>query len=1014
MKLFRKDYQSERDFMRQSYIRWRGQAWFLWTYGIITTILVIIASLYITTLVDFIIRDVGPSIVAMMSLIQTSVAQWPAFGDMINMTMTVFHPKNLLTILFRLTLVTGSILIISLLWLEKRYVLKIVYDWFQLYRDQTRNTNRFAEVREVDETYKMIPDRNKNYKGTPGQPVLHTQGYTFEFFMIHPFLWALQWLKRPLGMNSLEFKGIYKLVRPKLMQLFPKVYEKQQLVTGGFDGYYWIDPSNTHSKTTGMTRSSKDQMRGYTLIDIIRRAEVKWNILDTDAKNEDAKMSYKSLRKAGYEVKLLNIMNPSESESWNPLEIAIDYAFDGDWDSANTELRKVVQVIGGSSGEESAHKDVWDGAAESTIQAVMLTVLDIAVRHQDKSMATISNVLQFINDMSKFSDKEGDGLTKYITTIGQLPRTPARNMITLNAGEYLSATGDTKSSIAFSVMNRLNLFASESITRLTSFNTINLTDLGFPRMLKLKFSREYVGVHVSIHIYAAGKKKVIEKDKLTVSQSGTLTYPIHEHLPKNWQIVLDLNHQGNTKAVRKQQFIVTGKIVQRKALNGKTKIDSYSKQPLLRCLVDQVTPVGTNETPAVTLRYSENPMAVFIITPQSNDDFSALASLFISQVFSVNTDIASNITRRKMDSWILYKLNEFSMFPRIPGFTNILTRGLTYGHLVDLYIQTLTQPRLHYSEMETNDINGNTGNWFHILTNDEQTNEALSKQLGEVEVQTESVNSQIGLDRQDRGNRQSQVNKVRLLEANDIGRLSEREMITIRTIKRRDKKGHDVRPLPIFSTGAYRMPFAYELLGKQYSLDYYTADLNIKSAASQLAYDDLYKDFTPFFEELMQEVALTTAAGTDTSADDVIQASHVSELDDQSIQAVIADYQTGQQGEIPNKFTDSTADELTDEQRYLNWKDNLDLSEPFMTEEQVDNVQLRKRMETALKRMLPRSKNTPEQATAYAFLSDGEFFKVPENNNYATVLRLLNNEPSYLWTFYKTLAEATQGENVDA
>jgi len=160
----------------------------------------------------------------------------------------------------------------------------------------------------------------------------------------------------------------------------------------------------------------------------------------------------------------------------------------------------------------------------------------------------------------------------------------------------------------------------------------------------------------------------------------------------------------------------------------------------------------------------------------------------------------------------------------------------------------------------------------------------------------------------------------------------------------------------------------------------------------------------------MQEVALTT----NPSADDVIQPNYVADVDDQNIQAVIADYQTGQQGEIPNKFTDSTADELTDEQRYLNWKDNLDLSEPFMTEEQVDNVQLRKRMETALKRMLPRSKNTPEQATAYAFLSDGEFFKVPENNNYATVLRLLNNEPSYLWTFYKTLAEVTQGENVDA
>lgn len=851
MKLFKRDYNAERAFMRKSYVRLRGKSWFLWTYAIVVSVLLLFVAMYATVILDLIIRVGGQYVQAFMTILQSGVPQWTDAQNVKLMALTLLNPLNIFTVLGRLTIVTGVFFALLYLWLSYRHVLKQVYDWFQLYRDQTRNTNRFAEVKEVDRTYKLIPDRNKNYKGTPGQPVLHTSGYTLEFMMIHPFLWGWQWLKRPLGMNSLEFKGIYKELRPRLMTLVPFLYQKQLNVSGGYSGYYWIDTSNTHAKTTGMTRSSKDQMRGYTLIDIIRRAEIKWNILDTDAKNEDAKMSYKSLRTAGYDVKLLNIMNPSESESWNPLEVAIDYAFDGDWDSANTELRKVVQVIGGSSGEESSHKDIWDSAAESTIQAVMLTVLDIAVKHQDRSMVTMSNVLQFINDMSKFTDKDGDGLTKYITALRALPRTPARNMIFLNAAEYLSATGDTKSSISFSVMNRLNLFASESITRLTSFNTINLTDLGFPRMLKMKFDRAYIGAHVEIQVFAAGKKNVIEKDKLTITQSGTLTYPIHHHLPQAWEMRISLNNEGNTPVMRKQMFTLTGKIVQRKILNGKPKLDRYSKMPVLQCLIDHIEPTGTDLTPAITLRYSESPMAVFIITPQSNDDFSALASLFISQVFSVNTDIASNITRRKMDSWILYKLNEFSMFPRIPGFTNILTRGLTYGHLVDLYIQTLTQPRLHYSEMETNDINGNTGNWFHILTNDEQTNEALSKQLGETEVQTESVNSQIGLDRQDRGNRHAQVAKVRLLDAKEISELGEREMITIRTIKRRDKKGRDVRPLPIFSTGPYKMPFAYELLGKQYSLNYYTADLNIKAAHNNLAYDDLYKDFTGFFNELM-------------------------------------------------------------------------------------------------------------------------------------------------------------------
>lgn len=182
--------------MRQSYIRWRGRAWFLWLYGIVATIGVIILSLYLTILVDLVIRLVGPYVQALTFYLHSGVSQWPAFTDTLNMVVNVLNPLNMFSILSRLTLVTGIVLVISFILLLKKYVFQRIYDWDQLFRDQTRNTNRFAEVREADKVYKLIPDRNKNFKGTPGQPVLHTQGYTFEFFMIHPFLWAWQLLAK--------------------------------------------------------------------------------------------------------------------------------------------------------------------------------------------------------------------------------------------------------------------------------------------------------------------------------------------------------------------------------------------------------------------------------------------------------------------------------------------------------------------------------------------------------------------------------------------------------------------------------------------------------------------------------------------------------------------------------------------------------------------------------------------------------------------------------------------------
>ena len=327
------------------------------------------------------------------------------------------------------------------------------------------------------------------------------------------------------------------------------------------------------------------------------------------------------------------------------------------------------------------------------------------------------------------------------------------------------------------------------------------------------------------------------------------------------------------------------------------------------------------------------------------------------------------------------------MFPRIPGFTNILTRGLTYGHLVDLYIQTLTQPRLHYSEMETNDINGNTGNWFHILSNDEQTNEALSKQLGEIEVQTESVNSQIGLDRQDRGNRMVQVNKVRLLDAKEIGELTPREMITIRTIKRTDKKGNDVRPLPIFATENFTLPMAYKLLGKKFSLDYYTADLNLKAQHNSLAYDDLYQNFKPFFEELSGFI-------NDTKGSD-------RQLATTQTQTTIVDEV------VPNdkpKVDDNTSQ--SDAERIKHWYENIDWDGPFLTEEQLMNKALTHSLEDLIRLHIPRNRSqNSQQVTASTALLNHTFMDQHQNNNYQFIFDLIGQKKAVLWQIYQEISQ---------
>jgi len=82
-----------------------------------------------------------------------------------------------------------------------------------------------------------------------------------------------------------------------------------------------------------------------------------------------------------------------------------------------------------------------------------------------------------------------------------------------------------------------------------------------------------------------------------------------------------------------------------------------------------------------------------------------------------------------------------------------------------------------------------------------------------------------------------------------------------------------------------------------------------------------------------------------------------------------------------------------------------------MTEEQLDDVDLRQIVEKSIKFRIPRSNKTEEQNSAVAYLNRGKYLTLSGNNNNGKVLRLLNNEPAYMWEIYKQLkAATTQGE----
>lgn len=994
--MFKKNkYVIERDFEKKSFIRWRGQFWFQLLIFLLQTAFAAMMALIIGTLSKVIWYCISSLFLNLVTQTFWGVNRFPVF-DPSYLQFLIVQSLTGQDMQYNNSLIVTFIMLGVFIYFEAIGIRRW-RNWIQLYSNRSLNQTRWANLREIDRVYKLVPDRNKFYPGKSGALIAHIHGTSLIFATLHPILWLVQIIKTPLRLTREEFPRWYKSLRPHLMTCFPGLFKDQETVEGGFAGFYWIDDAATHDNVDGATRAGKDQRLGYPRIDVLRRAQIKDTLVDTDAKNEDAKMSYIPLRKAGYEVQLINILDVDWTESWNPFQTALDYAIDGEWDKARDEAMVVVQIIGSNSNPDQRQDDIWNSSAQNTQLAIILILLWLAIEYDDPTIATPASVPQFINSMNAFNDPENknlDGLTQYLNMLAEIdPRPPILNEALLKAGPYLGSSGDTKTSIMFTLLEQVSLFASETVARLTSQSTVKVADYGFPRLIKGRFDAQYAGFVAMVQLINTDTGVVIEQDKLKISRSGVIEYPFQHFFPANWTVRFDLDQEQNPHYVRDHYVELSGVKRERRKLNKEVLRDKYSKKPLFRIVREKKkTKLLEHTSFSYDLRYTENPIAIFIITPQNNDNYAKLASLFVGQVFSINTAIAANITRRKMDHRIIYKLNEFSMFPRIPGFDNFLTRGLTYGHIVDIYLQDRSQLSKHYTEHEANEIEHQMLTTYYVQSKDADENEALSKSLGEVEVQKENANFQAGHDRQNKGNIQSVTEKRPLMTAKEVAELLDGEIIITRRAKRLDKRFKKVRPLPIFATGILTLPNARDLIGKSFRLDYYTTDLNLKNKNKHLSYDDLFPDFKPYFYALKDRIrAQEGDTGVTRDTHDV----------NESMQTETSTKQAKRSSDSTNFENESDTVEPPTEKEI--WLDNFleDPSKPFFSEDDLDNQNQMTQIEQFMGSLLqntPQNQRTREMDIALSLAEEGELFaQYPNWNTNSMMLNLFKKDTDEVW-----------------
>ena len=176
----------------------------------------------------------------------------------------------------------------------------------------------------------------------------------------------------------------------------------------------------------------------------------------TDPKGELYDRTAGYFKKNGYEVKLLNLVNPESSDSYNPL-FHVKSQLDVDIIAST--------IVRGQKSENSNSDPYWDNMSELLLKSLIYYL--IAVRPtEEQNLASCAELVRAAN-------AEG-GSSLLADLINQLPYDhPAR----MNFKSVALASDKTFQSILSSLQSSLGKFDSKEIADVTSTNTIEFEDI---------------------------------------------------------------------------------------------------------------------------------------------------------------------------------------------------------------------------------------------------------------------------------------------------------------------------------------------------------------------------------------------------------------------------------------------------------------------------------------------------------------------------------------------------------
>lgn len=183
------------------------------------------------------------------------------------------------------------------------------------------------------------------------------------------------------------------------------------------------------------------------------------NIFVSDVKGELYAYTAENLKKQGYNVYVLDFINPKKSNRFNFLDPIILAAEKGDISLAESLTSDLVSVLVPDNDASGKGEPIWRNGEQSIIKTGIMAVVLDNIGHREKQ--TLSNVYYFISEM--FAEREDGEILIDLYMEEKEANNPIKKFYAVAA----TAPSRTRGSFITSALSTLQIFINEYIDNIT-------------------------------------------------------------------------------------------------------------------------------------------------------------------------------------------------------------------------------------------------------------------------------------------------------------------------------------------------------------------------------------------------------------------------------------------------------------------------------------------------------------------------------------------------------------------